>query len=67
MTRITQYSEVNLYPEVVVDSDTWNSFPTPDIVEMTIRTVGKRGVKVIPVADSNEALSVVKKIIPPPC
>jgi len=64
MTRITQYSAVNLYPEVVVDADTWNRFPTPDIVEWTIKAAEKRGVKVIPVADGDEALAVIKRIIP---
>jgi L-lactate utilization protein LutB len=65
MTRITQYSAVNLYPEVVVDADTWNRFPTPDIVEWTAHAAEKRGVKVITVADGDEAMTVIKKIIPP--
>ena len=65
MTRITQYSAVNLYPEVVVDADTWNRFPTPDSVEETIKAAEKRGITVIPAADGDEALAVVKRIIPP--
>ncbi len=64
MTRITQYSAVNLYPEVVVDSDTWNRFPTPDIVEWTVKAAEKRGMKVIPVADGDEALAQIKQLIP---
>ena len=64
MTKITQYSAVNLYPEVVVDADKWNSFPTPDVVERTIAAIQARGIKVIPVADGDAALAEIKKIIP---
>jgi len=65
MTRITQYSAVNLYPEVVVDHDTWNRFPTPDIVAATVKSVEERGIRVIPAPNGDQALEVIKKIIPP--
>ena len=65
MTKVTQYSAVNLYPEVVVDADTWNRFPTPAIVEWTIKAVEKRGITVIPAADGDEAMVVIKRLIPP--
>ena len=64
MTRITQYSAVNLYQEVIVDADSWNRFPTPDIVEGTIIAVEERGMQVLPVADGDEALAVLERIIP---
>jgi hypothetical protein len=64
MTKVTQYSAVNLYPEVVVDADTWNRFPTPAIVEGTIKAIEKRGITVIPAADGDEAMSVIKRLIP---
>jgi len=64
MTRITQYSAVNLYPEIIVDADTWNQFPTPDIVEQTVKSVEKRGVTVITAANGDEALSQIKQLIP---
>jgi len=65
MTRITQYSAVNLYPEVVVDCDTWNRFPPPDIVAGTIRAVQERGITVISVPNGDQALEAIRKIIPP--
>lgn len=64
MTRITPFSAVNLYPEVLVDADTWNRIPLPDIVEETIKAIEKCGMKVIPVANGDEALAVIKSIIP---
>jgi len=54
MTRITQYSAIYLFSDVVVDVDTWNRFPTPDIVEWTIKAVEKRGMNVIPMSDGDE-------------
>ena len=64
MTRITQYSAVSLYPEVIVDADKWNSFPTPDMVERTIAAIQERGIRVIPVEDGDAALAAIVKIIP---
>jgi hypothetical protein len=64
MTRITQYSAVNLYPEVVVDRDTWNRFPTPDIVAATIKSVEERGIRVISPPNGEGALEAIKRIIP---
>ena len=64
MTRITQYSAKNLIPEAGVDPEKWNRIPSPDLVEKTVREIEKRGIKVITAADSEEALSQLKKIIP---
>ena len=61
MTRITQYSAVNLYPEIIVGADTWNPFPTPDIVEQTIKAVEKRGVTVITAVNGDEVFSPTQK------
>lgn len=64
MSRITQYSAVNLIPEVVVDADTWNRIPAPDSVEETVKSVEKRGITVIQAASGEEALAVIKTLIP---
>jgi L-lactate utilization protein LutB len=64
MTKVTQYSAKNLYPEIVVDVDTWNRFPTPDVVELTVRAAEERGITVIPVDDGAEAMAVLRRIIP---
>jgi hypothetical protein len=65
MTRITQYSAKNLISEAGVDPEKWNRIPSPDIIEKTVQEIEKRGIKVITAADSEEALSQLKKIIPP--
>ena len=64
MTKITQYSAINLYPEVIVDADTWNRFPTPDRVDRTIKAAEECGITVLPVDDGNEAMAAIKRIIP---
>ncbi len=64
MTKITPFSAVNLYPEIVVNTDTWNRFPTPAVVEWTIKAIEKRGMTVIPVSDGDEAMAVIKRLIP---
>jgi L-lactate utilization protein LutC len=64
MTKITQYSAINLYPEVIVDVDTWNRFPTPYRVDRTIKAVEERGITVIPVTDGDEAMAAIKRLIP---
>jgi L-lactate utilization protein LutB len=65
MTKITQYSAKNLIQEAGADPEKWNRIPSPDIVEKTVREIEKRGIKVILAPNGEEALSVLKKIIPP--
>jgi L-lactate utilization protein LutB len=65
MAKITQYSAKNLIPEAGADPEKWNRIPSPDIVEKTVREIEKRGIKVILSPNGEEALSVLKKIIPP--
>ncbi len=65
MSRITPYSAVNLYPESAVDADSWNIFPTPEVVAITIKALEKRGIKVSHAANGDEALAAVRKLIPP--
>jgi hypothetical protein len=64
MSRTTQFSAVNLYQDVAVDAATWNHFPNPDIVDITVQAIEKRGIKVILAADGSEALAVIRKLIP---
>jgi L-lactate utilization protein LutB len=65
MSKITQYSAKNLISEAGVDPEKWNRIPSPDIVEKTVYEIEKRGIKVILSPNGEEALSVLKKIIPP--
>ena len=65
MAKITQYSAINLMAEAGADPGKWNALPVPEMVEKTIQEVEKRGIRVIVAGDGAEALSIIKKIIPP--
>jgi L-lactate utilization protein LutB len=65
MTKITQYSAINLIAEAGVDPEKWNTLPAKELVEKTVQEIGKRGIKVIVAGDGAEALSLLKKLIPP--
>ena len=64
MSKITRYSAIHLIPEAGVDPEKWNSIPSPDKVEETVREIEKRGIKVIIAETGEEALSVLKNSIP---
>ncbi|MFZ0006116.1 lactate utilization protein [Methanoregula sp.] len=64
MSRTTPFSAVNLYQDVAVDAETWNHFPDTDVVDITVQAIKKRGIKVILAADGDEALAVIRKLIP---
>jgi L-lactate utilization protein LutB len=65
MAKITQYSAINLMSEAGVDPKQWNSIPSPDVVDKTVREIEARGIKVLISRNGEEALDVLKKIIPP--
>lgn len=65
MAKITQYSAVNLIPEAGVDPQKWNTIPSPEVVEKTVHEIERRGIHVILLQSGEEALSVLKRIIPP--
>jgi L-lactate utilization protein LutB len=64
MTKITQYSAIYLMAEAGVDPKQWNSIPSPDSVDKTVREIEARGIKVLISRNAEEALDVLKKIIP---
>jgi L-lactate utilization protein LutB len=65
MTGITPYSAVNLMQEAGADPAQWNQLPSPSDVEATAEEVRKRGIAVIVSRNGDEALSALKKLIPP--
>jgi L-lactate utilization protein LutB len=65
MSKITQYSAVNLIHEAGVDPKKWNAIPLQDVVEKTAEEVRKRGIRVILSDNGDDALSALKQIIPP--
>jgi hypothetical protein len=64
MSRITQYSAANLIPEAGVDAGKWNRTPSPDVVGQTIRALQGHGITVNPVANGDEAMAEIQKLIP---
>ena len=64
MTKITQYSAMNLINESGADPKKWNRIPPSDIVKKTAREIEKRGIHVIISPDCEDALEQLKKIIP---
>ena len=64
MAKITQYSAVNLMHEAWVDPHIWNSIPTDEVVEKTASAVESRGIGVIIAKSADDALAVLKKVIP---
>ena len=65
MTRITQYSAVHLIPQAGVDQKKWNAIPLPDVVDRTVQAIEKRGITVIRAGNGEDALAVLRKLIPP--
>lgn len=65
MSKVTQYSAENLIMEAGVDPRKWSKIPSSEVIEKTVQEVEKRGINVMLVSSGDEALSLVKKIIPP--
>ncbi len=65
MAGITQYSAANLTEEAGVDPVSWNTIPSDEVVEKTVRGLESRGIKVVIAENADEALTVLKKVIPP--
>ncbi|MGB7788403.1 lactate utilization protein [Methanoregula sp.] len=65
MKTSTPFSAVNLIREADVDARTWNTLPSSDIVHLTIRAVEERGITVVMAANGDDALAVLKNLIPP--
>jgi len=64
MAKLTQYSAVNLIQEAGVDPETWNTLPSDDVVEQTIKAIEGRGIRVALAGSSEDAMAVLKKVIP---
>jgi L-lactate utilization protein LutC len=64
MAKITQYSAANLIAEAGVDPHTWNAVPSDEILENTVKAIESRGIKVTIAGNADDALAVLKKVIP---
>ena len=64
MSKITEYSATNVVPEAHVDAEKWNRIPSDKEVANTILALQQRGIKVIHVKNGQNALDILKTIIP---
>ena len=64
MAKLTQYSAVNLMQEAGVDPRTWSTVPADDVVEQTVKAIESRGIRVIVAGSAEDAMVVLKKVIP---
>jgi len=64
MAKLTQYSAVNLMQEAGVDPQTWSTVQADDVVEQTAKAIESRGIRVIVAGSAEDAMVVLKKVIP---
>jgi len=64
MTKITEYSAINVIPEAHVDAEKWNKIPSDEEVVNTILALQRCGIKVIHAKNRQNALDILKTIIP---
>jgi hypothetical protein len=65
MSRISQYSAVNLLPELNIDTEKWSRMPSEADIESAAHNIeDKSNIRVIRVPDGNAALEKIKELIP---
>jgi L-lactate utilization protein LutB len=64
MARDTHYSAIHFIAETGVDPKKWNHIPSADSIDMTVKAIEKRAMKVIVAKNADDALAILKKIIP---
>jgi L-lactate utilization protein LutB len=64
MPKITPYSSVHLIEEAGVDPGVWNKIPSQAVIERTKKEIENRGIKVIVAENGDNALSILREIIP---
>jgi L-lactate utilization protein LutB len=64
MAKTTQSSAMNLMAEAGADPQKWNLLPSLEIVERTTNEIRNRGSTVVPAENGDDALAILKTIIP---
>jgi L-lactate utilization protein LutB len=64
MPKITPYSSVHLIEEAGVDPGVWNKIPSQAVIERTKKEIENRGIRVIVAENGDNALSILREIIP---
>jgi hypothetical protein len=65
MANITRYSSVHLMEEAGVDPAVWSKVPSPTVVGNTKKEIENRGIKVIVAKNGEDALTILKGLLPP--
>ena len=64
MSRVTEFSAVNLIASAGVDPEKWNTQPSNETIAETVNAMGERGIRVIPAGNGVEALEILITQIP---
>lgn len=64
MSEITEYSAINIIPDAHVDAEKWNKLPSSDEVVTTISALQQRGITVVHAKSGQNALDILKTIVP---
>jgi len=64
MAKVTQYSAANLIEVAGVDPGAWNVIPSDETLEKTVKAIESRGIKVIITGSAEDAMAILKKVIP---
>ena len=64
MARDTQYSASHFVEVAGVDQKRWNRMPSPELLERTLREIERRAMKAVLAENGDEALALVRKMIP---
>ncbi len=65
MANITQYSAINLLPELNIDPKKWSKMPPEEDIASTAHAIeGRANIKVIRVSDAKAALEKIKELVP---
>ncbi|MEI6841282.1 MAG: lactate utilization protein [Methanomicrobiales archaeon] len=65
MTRITPYSSVHLVREAGVNTTIWNAIPSDEVIGKTKKVLETNGIKVTVTENGDNALSILKNLVPP--
>ncbi len=64
MSRVTEFSAVNLIASAGVDPEKWNAKPSNETIAETVNAIRERGIRVIQAVNGVEALEILITLIP---
>ena len=64
MSKVTQYSAINIVQEAHLEAERWNELPSDEKVANVVAALQRRGIRVEQAADGQKALDILKTLIP---